>query len=97
MFDNHEKCCCSETANAPEIRDVKELGIYEKTRDTRDVLLKTLELLNVFKAEVCGPWETEGMCFDLTEPTCFKEEVERINDLAYAIKGDLTRLIETFR
>lgn len=76
--------------------EIKERGIYETTMETRETLTEVLNMLEVFKREIkaraCAEKAEKAM-----GPTCFKDEVFTLNDLAFAIKGDLSSIISEFR
>lgn len=74
--------------------EVKEVGIYAQTNETRQVLTEILFMLDQFKHEIRNYDVPEGA--KNVEPTCFRDEVAYINTLAFAIKGDLSRLMDEF-
>ena len=81
------------TCNEPKL-EIKELGIYEQMKETREVLTEVLFTLDQFKREIGNydiPKDERAL-----EPTCFKEEVSQIKMLAFAIRGDLGRLMDEF-
>lgn len=75
--------------------EVKEPGIYEQTRETRQILTEVLFMLDEFKREVRDYKIPEGE--KALEPTCFRDDVACIHQLALAIRGDLSRLMSEFR
>ncbi len=79
---------------AKEAKEAKELGIYEQTKETRQILTEVLFALNQFKREIRDYNTPEGE--SSIEPSCFKDEVSYINSLAFAIRGDLIRLMDEF-
>ncbi len=85
-----------EVSSREEVKcNVKEPGIYEQTKETRQILTEVLFMLDEFKREIRDYKIPEGE--KATDPVCFKDEVMLINSLALAIRGDLTRLIDEFR
>lgn len=72
----------------------KEPGIYEQTKETRQVLTEVLFMLDQFKREIRDYKIPEAE--RAADPTCFRDEVACINSLAFAIRGDLTRLTDEF-
>lgn len=91
---NMDECSCS-TKYTEEKIEVKEPGIYERTRETRQILTEVLFMLDEFKREIRNyeiPNDEKAF-----EPVCFKDEVACVNSLAFAIKGDLSRLMCEFR
>ena len=82
------------TKNTEETFEPKEPGIYERTRETREILREVLVILDTFKNEIrnCNIPENERTL----EPTCFRDEVAYVNELAFAIKHDLSHLINEF-
>ena len=76
------------------VKETKEPGIYEQTKETRQVLTDVLFTLNQFKREIRDYNAPEGE--NAVEPSCFKDEVAYINSLALAIRGDLLRLMDEF-
>ena len=95
---DYDRCSCS-TRNETEIPtlDPKVPGIYEMTKETDEVLTEIMLMLDVFKREIRAyAVPTEGECKPI-EPTCFKDSVAMVNSKAFAIKGDLARIIGEFR
>ena len=74
--------------------ETKEVGIYDQTKETRQVLTEVLFMLDHFKREIRDYNVPEGE--RAIEPTCFRDEVSCINNLAFAIRGDLSRLMDEF-
>lgn len=70
-------------------------GIYNYSNETREVLSEVLEMLCRFRREV-GYYDVETKEARANEPTCFKDEVAMIHALAFAIKGDLLRIMKEF-
>lgn len=75
--------------------EIKEPGIYEVAKETRQALTEVLFMLDEFKREIRDYKIPEGE--KALEPTCFRDEMACINSLAFAIKGDLSRLMSEFR
>lgn len=75
----------------------RERGIYDYTKETRQTLTEILSMLYTFKQEIRDHNIPGPECEKAMEPSCFKEDVALVNDLAFAIKGDLTRLMDEFR
>ena len=81
-------------AHTKEVVEPKEPGIYDRTKETREILTEVLLMLDQFKHEIRCYNIPEGE--KALEPSCFKDEVAYVNELAFAIKGDLLRLIHEF-
>lgn len=84
----------NEVSTCNEVKEVKEPGIYEQTKETRQILTEVLFMLDQFKREIRDYKIPEGE--NAIEPSCFRDEVACINNLAFAIRGDLTRLMDEF-
>ena len=82
--------CCE----VKEVKEVKEPGIYEQTRETRQILTEVLFMLDQFKSEIRDYKIPENE--RAADPACFRDDVACINRLSFAIRGDLTRLIDEF-
>lgn len=84
------------SCNPTEVKlEVKEPGIFDQMKETRQCLTEVLFMLDQFKHEIRDhkiPTDEKA-----AEPTCFKDEVACVNSLAFAIKGDLHRLMAEFR
>lgn len=83
---------CQADSNEP--KEVRETGIYEKSMDSLKNLRDIYEILELFRREIDSHADTGAKW---SEPTSFVENVQMINDLVYAIKGDLGRLMKLFR
>lgn len=83
-----------EVSPCKEVKEVKEPGIYEQSKETRQILTEVLFMLDQFKREIRDYKIPEGE--KALEPSCFRDEVSCINSLAFAIRGDLTRLMDEF-
>ena len=81
---------CRLTPNEPVI---SEPGIYVKAMDSLKNLRDIYESLERFRREIGMHEETAAKW---SEPNSFVENVNMINDLTYAIKGDLGRLMKMF-
>ena len=57
-------------------------------------MTEVLFMLNQFKREIRDYNIPEGE--NAIDPTCFRDEVASVNSLAFAIRGDLTRLMDEF-
>ena len=91
---DYERSSCS-VANIPEIPETKVAGIFEQARQTDKVLAEIMYMLDTFKREIRNyPIPTDE--YKEIEPTCFKETVMALNDKAFAIKGDLERILAEF-
>lgn len=83
------------TERTEEKTEIKEVGIYGQLLETRQVLTEVLFMLDQFKREIRN-YEETPYCEKVLEPSCFRDEVGYVNSLAFAIKGDLARLIDEF-
>lgn len=91
---DYERCSCS-TKNTPEIQEVKAIGIFEQMRETNEVLTEVLYMLDRFKREIRNYPVPEEKC-NAIEATCLRDEVTMVNEKAFAIKGDLERIMAEF-
>lgn len=80
---------CNLKVNEP----VCEPGIYLKAVESLHNLREIYEELEVFRREIGIHEETAAKW---SEPTSFMENIDMIQDLTYAIKGDLGRLRKLF-
>lgn len=74
--------------------ECKERGIYDIAHETRDVLIEVMNMLDSFKHEIRDDTCPDGWKY--TEPSCFRNELIMIKEMALAVKGDLNRLIGEF-
>ena len=85
----------TEEAMTPDI-GCKAPGIFAQMKETDEVLTDIMFMLDMFKHEIRGYDIPQGECKP-AEPTCFRDAIAMVNSKAYAIKGDLERLIGEFR
>lgn len=91
---DYERCSCS-TKNIPEIQEIKAVGIFEQTKETDEVLTEIMHMLDRFKREIRNyPVPTDE--YKAIEATCFRDAVTMVNEKAFAIKGDLDRIMAEF-
>ena len=91
---NYDHCSCS-TKNAPELAEVKTIGIFEQMRETDEVLTEIMCMLDAFKRAIRNypiPKDEQKVI----EPECFRDAVTMVNEKALAIRGDLGRIIGEF-
>lgn len=96
-IDYHRSSCSTRNEEIPMVDpEVKAPGIFEQMRETDEVLTEIMQMLDLFKREVRSYDIPVDECKPI-EPTCFKDAVSIVNSKAYAIKGDLARIIGKFR
>jgi hypothetical protein len=72
-----------------------EKGMFETAANTLECLQDVLDVLDQFIREIdATPDKNESR---RPTPACFKENMTMIEDYAFAIKGDLNKLIKKFR
>lgn len=81
-------------ANNELLTETKFVGIYEMSMDTLNNLRLISDMLELFGREL-NPTGDTGATW--SEPKGFVENVQMINQMTYAIKGDLERLTRLFR
>ena len=91
---DYERCSCS-TSNTPQIQEVKEVGIFAQTQETDAILTEIMHLLDRFKQEIRN-YSVPTEEHKTVEATCFRDAVAIVNSKAYAIKGDLERIMAEF-
>lgn len=80
----------------PEPCEVRESGIYNVVRDTSNVLYEIMEMLACFGNEVSNDTCRQEKITP-TEPRTFKENVHLNNEIVYAIRNDLKKIMSEFR
>lgn len=90
---NEVSPCTERTEEKPGINGV---GIYGQMLETREVLREVVCMLDQFRREIRSYDEIPDYG-KVDEPSCFRDEVNYVNNLAFAIRGDLARLIDEFR
>jgi hypothetical protein len=72
-----------------------EKGIFETAGNTLECLQDVLDVLDLFLHELDSiPEKRESK---RPTPACFKENMTMIEEYAFAIKGDVNKLIKKFR
>lgn len=72
-----------------------ERGLFSTARETWECLLDICRMLDDFSNEI--EVRPEGDISKRQDPESFADTIRQNNDLAFAIRGDLYRLIEKFR
>jgi hypothetical protein len=71
-------------------------GIFEQVRETDEVLTEIMTMLDQFKHDIRAYDIPKDECKPI-EPTCFKDAICIVNSKAWAIKGEIARIIGEFR
>ena len=85
---------CDEKVLLP-TNEVREPTIFEVANETKATLHEVLEMLCVFSREIENRPDTEAK-LGMPEACCFTDDIHIARDLAFAIRGDLKRLISKF-
>lgn len=72
-----------------------EKGMFETAVNTLECLQDVLDVLGVFLHELDNSPEKSDL--SRPKPECFRENMTMIEDHAFAIKGDVNKLIKKFR